>query len=341
MSELAYKSKYYDPEKAHEYYMRTRELKGYEDRYGGSRGDGTSAASTSGFLSDSKRKEIKAQEHNSKIQNKIDKISNNNSSIDKIDDDIAGNKVHTAQQIAGVKDEIAKLRDSLRKMSPQDRKAKRKEIDKKIKQLRNSIKSIRYKQEKARDQLLQKKHNANLSKKDSIQRLKQKTKGGSTSGFNEKGKAAASYIKKQMDDERKKLIKKTNDTLDKQMLGNVKAFAERIKKLRASGQGYDNNRILGQITSMTRRVSSAKKSISQQSKNDYRQYYKNEIDKLRSDDSMFSYWDKRKESEKKYSNSQKLKDRLRKIKYGIKTKKESSNKTKKKNNKAVKKSAKK
>ena len=46
MSKLAYKSKYYDPEKAHEYYMKTRELKGYEDRYGGSRGDGTSAAST-------------------------------------------------------------------------------------------------------------------------------------------------------------------------------------------------------------------------------------------------------------------------------------------------------
>ena len=43
---MPYASKYYDPQKAHEYYMRTRELKGYEDRYGGSRGDGTSYASS-------------------------------------------------------------------------------------------------------------------------------------------------------------------------------------------------------------------------------------------------------------------------------------------------------
>ena len=318
---MAYKSKYYDPEKAHEYYMKTRELKGYEDRYGGSRGDGTSAASTSGYLSDSKRKELKAQEHNSRIQNKIDKINSNTSSVDKIDDDIAGNKVHAAQQIADVKNKIAKLRDSLRGMSAEDRKANRGEINKQIEELRKNIKTIRYKQEKIRDRLLQKKHNATLSKKDEAQRLKQQIKGGSTSGFNKKGKAAAAYIKNQMEDERKKLIKKTNNALDKQMLGNVKAFANHIKKLRASGQGYDNNKILGQITSMTRRVSVAKRNISQRSKDDYRQYYKNEIDKLRSDDSMFSYWDKRKKSEKKYAKSQKLKARLRRIKYGIKKKK--------------------
>lgn len=42
---MPYASKYYDPKKAHDYYMRTRELKGYENRYGGARGDGTSAAS--------------------------------------------------------------------------------------------------------------------------------------------------------------------------------------------------------------------------------------------------------------------------------------------------------
>ena len=42
---MPYASKYYDPKKAHDYYMRNRELKGYENRYGGARGDGTSAAS--------------------------------------------------------------------------------------------------------------------------------------------------------------------------------------------------------------------------------------------------------------------------------------------------------
>lgn len=43
---MAYASKYYDPQKAHEYYMKNRELKGYADRYGGWRGDGTSGASS-------------------------------------------------------------------------------------------------------------------------------------------------------------------------------------------------------------------------------------------------------------------------------------------------------
>lgn len=43
---MDYTSKYYDPSKAHEYYERTKVLKGYENRYGGSRGNGTSAASS-------------------------------------------------------------------------------------------------------------------------------------------------------------------------------------------------------------------------------------------------------------------------------------------------------
>ena len=44
---MAYSSPYYDPAKAHEYYMRNRQLKGYANRYGGARGNGTSAASGS------------------------------------------------------------------------------------------------------------------------------------------------------------------------------------------------------------------------------------------------------------------------------------------------------
>lgn len=47
---MAYANKYYDPDKAHAYYMKNRELKGYEDRYGGWRGNGASGASISGSL---------------------------------------------------------------------------------------------------------------------------------------------------------------------------------------------------------------------------------------------------------------------------------------------------
>lgn len=45
-----YENVYYNPEKAHEYYERTKKLKGYENRYGGSRG-GTSTAKTGSSVS--------------------------------------------------------------------------------------------------------------------------------------------------------------------------------------------------------------------------------------------------------------------------------------------------
>ncbi len=48
---MPYASKYYDPVKAHEYYEKTKVLKGYENRYGGSRGNGTSAASGGASIS--------------------------------------------------------------------------------------------------------------------------------------------------------------------------------------------------------------------------------------------------------------------------------------------------
>lgn len=57
---MPYASKYYDSNKAHEYYMRHRQLKGYANRYGGSRGNGTSAASTAGYMSEYRRSQLNA-----------------------------------------------------------------------------------------------------------------------------------------------------------------------------------------------------------------------------------------------------------------------------------------
>ena len=88
---MAYASKYYDPVKAHEYYERTKVLIGYEDRYGGSRGNGTSAASSgvsatgssgssssgsgNSRYSDGNGKQLTAeQKHNQEIKNKIQSL---------------------------------------------------------------------------------------------------------------------------------------------------------------------------------------------------------------------------------------------------------------------------
>lgn len=313
---MAYSSKYYDPEKAHEYYMRTRELKGYENRYGGSRGDGTSTASTSGYLSDSQRKALKDKQHNQEIQNRINSIRSDYSVERQLASDQNGNRAYTSKKIADVKNEILQLQASLKGMNAKDRKANAKRVKQQVKELREKIKNLRYEQEVQRDLNSQKKHEAALAKKDAAQRLRQQTKGGSTSGFNEKGKAAASYIKQQMETERKDFVKKTNSELDEKMLSEVTSFANHIKKLQESGNSFDSNKLLRQINDFSKRVSKAKADISRRSKSDYVRYYKDEIDKLRSDDSMFTYWDKREQNEKKYAEARKGKEQVRNIRYG-------------------------
>lgn len=322
---MAYASKYYDPKKAHEYYIQTRELKGYENRYGGSRGDGTSAASDPGYLSEV-QKEKQKNLINRKIGSKIGKLTNK---LSKINSDESKKKLdkRTDKEISSVKKEIKKLQNSLKNMSPADRARNREAIQKKIATLRSKIKNIRYKKQESYDKIAAKTRSNKMAKKDAIQRLKQQTKGGSTSGFNEKGKAAAAYIKKEMEHERDELTKKTNDELDSKMLKDVSAFADHIKRLRENGGSYSNGNLLKQFHSISKRISKTKKEIANHNKKAFVSKYKDEIDKLRADDSMFSYWDNRKKSDEKFSNSQKLKKKMRDIRYGkTKTTKKKSRK---------------
>jgi len=311
---MAYASKYYDPNKAHEYYMRTRELKGYDNRYGGSRGDGTSAASDPGYLSETKKQQQDAIT-NRKIGSKISKLTNRLSSINSKKSITKLNK-ETNKQIASVRKDIKKLRDSLKNMNKYDRAKNRDSIKKQIASLQKKIKDIRYKKQERSDKIAAKTRSRQMAKKDAIQRLKQKTKGGSTSGFNEKGKAAAAYIKKEMERERDELTKKTNNELDSKMLDEVSKFAEHIQRLRNNGGSYSNSSVLKQIHSMSKKVSKNKKTIAKTNKKVFVNKYKSEIDKLRSDDSMFSYWDKRKESDNKFAKSQALKKSARDARYG-------------------------
>jgi vacuolar-type H+-ATPase subunit E/Vma4 len=227
---MAYASKYYDPQKAHEYYMKNRELKGYEDRYGGSRGDGTSAAS-SGSLSKTQTA-TSTQKHNQSI-----------------------------------KIEIQSLRDKLSAMSTEERKRNREKIQ------------------------------------DQIQALREKTKGGSTSGFNQKGMEAASYIKDQMEKERNSIISKANKDADKEMLSKVQHLADDIKNTRASGQSVDNSRFMSRVKALLNETKKKKIKSKRQYTSDYKQKYKDEIDKLRSDKTMYSYYDRKNSNRSKLNDS--------------------------------------
>lgn len=226
---MAYASKYYNPIKAHEYYMKTRELKGYEDRYGGHRYDGTSAAS-SGVRPDDNSPKAKQFRQKQEVQ----------------------------KHNLDIKSQIQSLRDQLSNMSSEERAENREAIH------------------------------------DQIQALRQQTKGGSTAGFNQKGQEAAAYIKDQMTKERDGIIKKTNQTVDKEMLGDVKRLAADIKAMRESGRGFSHKEFGARIKTMLGKAKKTKIKAKRNITNGYKQKYKDEIDKLRSDNSMFSYYDKKK-----------------------------------------------
>lgn len=196
---MAYASKYYDPVKAHEYYMRTRELKGYENRYGGSRGNGTSAASGG----------------------------------------------------------------TVRKVVPS---------------------------------------NGSFNVPQSFRARTSSTV--STSGLNQKGKEAAAYIKSQMEKEREELTKKTNEEIDRQMLADVKKLQADIAAMRSSGRGFSRQQLLNRISVLTQRVKTTKSKTLAKHKEEYVKKYRDEIEKLRTDSSMYSYSDtKRKKSSRKGSSS--------------------------------------
>lgn len=250
---MAYASKYYDPVKAHNYYMLNRELKGYEDRYGGSRGDGTSAASNGGKpINKTKTPEEKRaddiKKHNDKIQNKV------------------------SQRQTEVRKQIQELRNRLNAMSPEDRKLNRDSIQKQIDLIRQNS-------------------------QDEIQSLREQTKGGSTSGFNQKGRDAAAYIKDQIEKERDEVIKKTNKDTDKEMLSSVKRLAEDIKAMRSSGRGFSHKQFAAKIKAMLGETKKKKLKAKKKHTSDYKQKYQDEIDKLRQDKSMYDYYDKKRERE--------------------------------------------
>lgn len=258
---MAYASKYYDPVKAHEYYMRTRELKGYENRYGGSRGDGTSAASGGMSRNSStvaKSTAQKTREYNQGLQKQMQSIKSQSSS-----------------EIDSINSQIQDLRNQLNRMSPEDRKFNRESINAQIKALRNDIQGIRDYQA------------------DSIQALREQQRGGSTAGFNQKGREAAEYIKKQMETEREELTKKTNKELDTKMIDEVKRLKADIDAMRASGRGFSRKQLLSRITGLTKKTKREKNKMLAKHKSEYTQKYKDEIDKLRQDKSMYTYYDNR------------------------------------------------
>lgn len=271
---MAYASKYYDPEKAHEYYMRTRELKGYEDRYGGARGNGTSAASggvfpstqasSTGYSGNASTKKLTPEEErratNARISDQIRTAQNEHLS-----------------NLAKQRSEIQKLRQQFSNFSADEKRANRIAYMDMIREIERGMEE------------------STNAYNDAVQGMRENQRGSSTQGFNEKGKAAAAYIKKKMEEERDELTKKANKEVDESMLEDVKRLRNEIQAKREHGFGASKGSLLGKISSLTRKAKTTKARALAKRNEEYKEKYISEIEALRKDQSMHSYYDKKSE----------------------------------------------
>ena len=133
----AYSSEYYDPQKAHEYYEQHKELKGYANRYGGSR-----KLSTAGL--NEKGREVAAV-----VKDRI--MANKKYQTDKLREqtDIAKEKTRgereqvISEMKSGLSANISKLKSQLESMNPAQRKHAKIKIGAQIEQLKKEANELR------------------------------------------------------------------------------------------------------------------------------------------------------------------------------------------------------
>ena len=215
----AYSSQYYDPNKAHDYYMKNRELKGYENRYGGSRGPYNTAHKSA---NQNDQYSTDSAAYNEKLKQQQQSMdSENRKTLSDLKTNLNQYKQDEKDYVNSLKDSISSLRQESKDMSKEDRRFNSEQYRDKIFELQQEIREIRSTRDERTRAFREQIKDAKQAQADERQRLRQQTKGGSTSGFNQKGKEAAEYIKQQMETERDTVVTKINKETDDQMLDKV------------------------------------------------------------------------------------------------------------------------
>lgn len=132
----AYASEYYDPQKAHEYYLRTRQLKGYENRYGGSR------TSTKG-LNEKGREAARIVRSNISEERKSQNLALREEAKSAKETNTAQKKQLIADSKAGLQSEIHKLKSQLEGMNDAQKKHAKIKIRAEVDRLRNEADKLR------------------------------------------------------------------------------------------------------------------------------------------------------------------------------------------------------
>ena len=315
---MAYASKYYDPQKAHEYYMKTRKLKGYENRYGGARGDGTSAASgmkksnNSGNSTSSitRRTNSSSRSSGSSISRIISKTDNSSkyvpgetrvssmqtlsgatinssyiireSTNDPELDELVRNYDKLKSGLKAVREEhksnISHLRDDMRKSSSREDKASFKEAI----SYNNSL----HKQDvdKIKDDIkkakeaIKARREAIKARREAIKREKKAQK-QKEKAQKQKDIEASAYIKDRMNAERDETIKKVNKSVDNDMLSEAQRIVNNLKKRRQNGERIDNKVLLSQLRALSGRAKKSKIKYKKKYVKEYKTRYKEEMDR--------------------------------------------------------------
>lgn len=151
-----YASPYYDPEKAHEYYMQNRELKGRKVSAKGLNEEGKKAQ---GYVKEQLRKEreSKSEEYQRKTESDLEKKR------------IEGN-TKVARQTNAMKIKIAKLQEMLRNMPPAEKKRRGIRIKTMIGDLRKENAKMRFDIQKEYKQFSQQSRTAHKTEKEKLKK---------------------------------------------------------------------------------------------------------------------------------------------------------------------------
>lgn len=264
---MAYANKYYDPEKAHEYYMRTRQLKGYANRYGGARGNGTSAASSGAVLQ--KNTPTTTTGRRLELRQQQEQV-----------------KTNAAKSISKLNSDIADLKLKLSRMSLEDRKKHYDTVYAYTENIRKQINSVR--------------NNSSVE----IESLKNKEQLGTTSGFNEKGNEAAKKAKEDIEKELEDGIKQINKKIDDDMLDEIEQFYRDVRASRENGIGYNKNKLEKRLQKYRIRAQTSKAITISDAKKKAQKDYSDALDKIRNDETNLTSYDKRKLQEQKQAEAE-------------------------------------
>ena len=277
---MAYASEYYDPEKAHDYYMRTRELKGYDDRYGGWRGNGTSGGSSGATRiasGNSVSGSISNRSSGNSYRTGVARISSGNSSSGSISarSNNSSSQKSTSIRNAGeertatirtLSDAVFSVKYTARASTGND------DLDKLLEsydKLRSGLKAYREDSKRNNDALRNDMRNASTQEdkigfKDAIDYNKRLYK-QDTDKIKSDLNALKTAIKQQREaikHEKQKrkdnAIKKVNKSVDDDMLTEAKRFVDEVNKQRKSGKQINNKVVLSKLRALSGRTKKAK-----------------------------------------------------------------------------------